>query len=445
MGVERRGRGRVVMIVDTGVHGDSRVQKQAISAAEAGWDVTLIGRSPTNEPQEWQLGGAQVRLVVVGGGAGTGGAGGGGGAKAALRRVRTAMPGAVKHARRPVDVALVWYWQRKLGDKSWRRLEPQLWSFEAAFGKVIDELDPDIVHANDFRMLGVGARAVERGRARGRDVKLVWDAHEYLPGVIPYRDHARWLPAHLAYEREYAPVADAVITVSDEIAARLQRDHRLPVTPAVVLNAPEVSHDPGPADAPTLRELCGIGADVPLMVYSGAASPQRGLGLVVEGLPQLPGLHLAMIINQPDGPYATTLRERAAELGVADRIHLMGYVQHDLVVPLLATADLGVMPIRHHLNHEMSLATKFFEYSHARLPIVGSDVRTLAATVRSTGQGEVFRADDVADFVRAAKSVLADPERYRAVYDKPGLLDGWTWQHQADVLERVYSSLLPGR
>lgn len=34
---------RVVMLVDNAVEGDSRVQKAARSAADAGWDVTLIG------------------------------------------------------------------------------------------------------------------------------------------------------------------------------------------------------------------------------------------------------------------------------------------------------------------------------------------------------------------------------------------------------------------
>lgn len=39
-------RGRVVMLVDNGVIGDSRVQKAARSAADAGWDVVLLGRAP---------------------------------------------------------------------------------------------------------------------------------------------------------------------------------------------------------------------------------------------------------------------------------------------------------------------------------------------------------------------------------------------------------------
>ena len=42
-GTARQTRGRVVMLVDNGVQGDSRVQKTARSAAEAGWDVVLLG------------------------------------------------------------------------------------------------------------------------------------------------------------------------------------------------------------------------------------------------------------------------------------------------------------------------------------------------------------------------------------------------------------------
>ncbi|HET9517795.1 MAG TPA: glycosyl transferase family 1, partial [Actinoplanes sp.] len=96
----------------------------------------------------------------------------------------------------------------------------------------------------------------------------------------------------------------------------------------------------------------------------------------------------------------------------------------------------------HWPNHEIALITKFFEYSHARLPLVVSDVRTMATTVRATGQGEVFTAEDVDDYVRAVLAVLAEPQRYRAAYDQPGLLSGWTWQAQAEVIDAVYSRLL---
>jgi glycosyltransferase involved in cell wall biosynthesis len=114
------------------------------------------------------------------------------------------------------------------------------------------------------------------------------------------------------------------------------------------------------------------------------------------------------------------------------------------VVDYLSAADIGLIPIHHWPNHEIALITKFFEYSLARLPIVVSDVKTMAETVRSTGQGEVFRAQDVDDFARAVRAVLADPKRYRAVYDAPDSpLPGWTWEAQAAKLDAIYRELLP--
>jgi glycogen(starch) synthase len=494
-------RRRIVMLVDNGVNGDSRVQKQARSAAEAGFDVTLLGRSPDRQTHTWSLGPAEVRLVPMattldkrphefrrhwlvaplaypptGVGAQRDLAvrawkadirvrraeGRQGVARTALRaeslaarvtgrwvQIRREQNTKWRDARKrldtPSDRLYTWFWQKTLGDRSWRRIEPGLWNWELAYGKVIDRLKPDLIHANDFRMLGVGARAKIRAKAKGRDVKLVWDAHEFLPGVRPWTDHERWRLGHMAHEREYAPYADAVTTVSDDLAAMLQESHGLAERPRIILNTPAFEHAPEEsADEPgvDLRAMCGVGPDVPLLVYSGAAAPQRGLDIMVEALPQQPGVHVALVTNNHHGAFMTGLVKRAEELGVLDRVHVLSYVPHWQVVPLLSGADAGVIPIHHWPNHEIALITKFFEYSHARLPLIVSDVRTMSATVRATGQGEVFTAEDIKDYVRAVSAVLADPDRYRAAYDKPGLLDTWTWSAQAEVLVDVYRGLL---
>jgi glycogen(starch) synthase len=165
---------------------------------------------------------------------------------------------------------------------------------------------------------------------------------------------------------------------------------------------------------------------------------------MVEALPQLAGVHIALVTLHPSVsvPAADALRERAVALGVADRVHLLPYVPHWQVSEFLAAANAGVVPILHNLNHELALITKFLEYAHARLPIVVSDVRTMAETTRATGQGEVFRAGEVDDYVRAVRAVLADPERYRAAYDKPELLEAWTWEAQTRVLDESYVDLM---
>ncbi|MEW2065567.1 glycosyltransferase [Streptomyces sp. NPDC007346] len=504
-------RGRIVMLVDNSVHGDSRVQKQASSAAAAGWDVILLGKfSGKEEETTWRLGDAEVRLLGVkakmatrpkdlrgapmrrplaypservaefrmqqvkawradlrvrGAALKTGddrsalGSAGGrawlaarrGAARATGRWVKIRM----RHTRKlsnirksratALDRATTAFWLTTMGERAWRRLDPSVWDFELAYGPVIDELRPDIIHANDFRMLGVGSRAKLRARAAGRKVSLVWDAHEYLPGVRSWANQ-RKLPAMVAYEREHARYADAVVTVSGGLADLLQETHRLPERPAVVLNAPEAaeaSRFTG-LPVPDLRALCGIGPDVPLLVYSGLAARQRGLDIMVEGLVELPEAHVAFVASHPELPYIRELMDRAEKLGVQDRVHAVPYVPHWQVVSFLSTADVGVIPIHHWPNHEIALITKFFEYAHARLPLVVSDVRTMAEMTRRTGQGEVFEAENVTDYVRAVRAVLDRPKRYTAAYEVEGRLDEWVWEAQAEVLDGVYTRLTQG-
>lgn len=419
---------KIVMLVDNGVEGDSRVQKTARSAADAGWDVTLLGISPTPQPQSWRIGRAEVRLLPLPS------AGPSAGFKARVV-ARGGFPlRAARLIRKPWEYARTWYHQFRAGDRAWRRLEPGLWNYERALGPAIDELRPDLLYANDFRMLGVAARAKERA---ARPVKLIWDVHEFLPGLKPRRDNAYWLPAHCAYEREYAPAADAVVTVSPTLAELLMRQHKLAELPAVVLNAPDLAPRPD-EEIPDLREICGVDDSTPLLVYSGAAAAQRGLDTVVAALSQLDGVHLALVVGDPQAPHIQELVQRN------DRVHAVPYVPHWQVVPFLSAADAGVIPIHHWPNHELALITKFFEYSHARLPIIVSDVRTMAAMVRQTGQGEVFRAKDVAHFATAARKVLGAARRYREAYDRPDSpVKEWTWAAQAATLDAVYRRLAP--
>ncbi|MGW6459311.1 glycosyltransferase family 4 protein [Streptomyces sp. NPDC055078] len=509
----RRTRGRVVMLVDNGVRNDSRVQKAARSAADAGWEVVLFGLSPNKKHHSWNIGKAEVRLVPkpaaltvnrfdqrraplrqplayrsdqyaryrmqaakawrsdlyfrraaeTAGGPGKGSASGSPlrlvlprvGAKVYSKWVglRVRQTRRLRKTRKeltaPLDRAAMTMWHKLRGERSWRSLMPYLWDFELTFAHHIDELKPDIIHAHDFRMLGVGARAAVRGRAAGRPVKLVWDAHEYVPGL--HSPHPRWLLGHIAWEKEHAQFADAAITVSPSLAELLKKDHKLKELPTVVLNAPVCSPDPeevAEADpVPDLRELCGVDEDTQLLVYCGGINPVRGLETMIEAMPSLPDVHVALISVPPGRPFVATAKIEALieELGVGDRVHVLPFVPHWQVPEFLSPADAAVSPLHHLPNHELALSNKFFEYSQAKLPLVVSDIRTMAAMVESTGQGEVFRAQDVEDYVRAVKTVLADPGRYRKAYEKPGLLEQWTWERQGEILDEVYSRLLPDR
>ncbi|MFC7500466.1 glycosyltransferase family 4 protein [Nocardioides sp. GCM10030258] len=339
----------------------------------------------------------------------------------------------------PDNLAIRW-WKLTKGQRAWSRLDSQTWDWEISFGPVIDELMPDVIHANDHRMLAIGARATNRLRVAGQFTRLVWDAHEWLVGTDRPNHSRRWKAAQVLLEQTYAHHADAVVTVSDTLAEMLRVEFDLPALPTVVINAPLSSGIVAP-DA-NVREVIGLGPEVPLLLYSGVITPARSVDTIVRALPELPGVHFVMVVLNDTQPAVIRLLNLADELGVRDRMHLAPFVPVNQIVPYLAGADVGVHSLLHGPNNEIALATKYYEYAQARLPIVVTDVKVMAETTRRLGLGEVWTAGDPADLARAVSLVLADRDRYLAAYDDENLMRSWTWEAQADTLDALYRSLL---
>ncbi|WP_181012212.1 glycosyltransferase family 4 protein [Streptomyces halstedii] len=507
--------GRVVMLVDNTIDGDSRVQKSARAMAEAGWEVHLIGRAPASGPDTYQIGDAQIhrlslkrlpprttlrkrvaklryplayknqekallktRTIKVqwaelemssaGPDARTGIARSPRTTQLPLLAQRTAgrlRRGAIKaRVQQTKHRAANWgdkdgaweeverrFWSSTMGDRAWRRLDPLPLRYELSYRDKIEELRPDLIHAHDFRMIGVAARAAVRARRAGHNVRVVYDAHEFVPGLAQANRSKKWLASQVAYEREHIGYVDAIVTVSPALAEMLETAHGLAERPIVTLNAPPKlvpGADDGsgwttPEGARDVRDACGLGPDTPLAVYCGGAAPQRCLHTIVESLQYSQDIHAAFMINNLDGDYVNSLRELAAGLGVSERIHLMPYVPYDVLVRFLSTADVGIHPLRKGpVNHEVALSTKFFEFMQARLPVVVSDVKAMSDEVTRVGNGEVFRSEDAKDLARAVGLVLDDRDRYTQPYDRPGMLDEWSWEAQAEKYVVLYEKLL---
>jgi glycosyltransferase involved in cell wall biosynthesis len=491
------------MLVGNFVDGDSRVQKEARSAAAAGWETFLVGRSPSGKREEYPLGGATVIRAAEG---------------MAATRYRAAHPhrrgltgwlaypsqdlSKVKHQRqrlRQMDLAVerelarkkaaggnpvgaafgkaglalrtlsvrangYWIAARKQafdrnyqaaqrtpssavelllakrgGDAASWDTQPRLVDFEDSFGRVADQLQPDLIHANDAEMLGVAVRAAARAKAAGRTVKVVYDSHEYTAGDIRPEDMT-WTPVMYAQERKYIPLADGVVAAVDNFADKLVEHHGLKVRPTVVRNMPEAStFTVAGGRGPGVRGRLGLGPGTPILVYPGAVTPIRGLDTAVRALPQLPDTHMALLVGSRGG-YVAELVKLAAELGITERFHVLDYVPVDELTDFIASATLGIDTLRRIPTQELTITTKYWSYIGARLPVVVSDVKAAGELTRQLGNGEVFEVDDVDGFASAVRKVVADRDRYAAVYTDE-LLARHSWESQVDALLGLYETV----
>ncbi|WP_132287966.1 glycosyltransferase [Kribbella sp. VKM Ac-2568] len=324
----------------------------------------------------------------------------------------------------------------------WRRVHPEAIDLEIAFGDLVDRLEPDVVHAHDMHVIGVATRAAGRAKLRGKDLKVIYDAHEYVPGIARYGARTRkYIAAWANHEREYIGAADRVITVSSAIADRLENEHKLPRKPEVILNTPDI-----PESVEIERDIRAkvrLPADVPLLVYSGGITPVRGIETAIEALPEMPGVHLAVVcVPSTIQPVVDTLRTLAAELGVEDRVHYLNPVAPQNVSAFLATADAGLIPMLRAPNHEMAMPNKLFEYSLGGLPVLVSDMASMKEFVTRTGIGEVFQAGNSADLAKQAKLLLSRPDTYRERLADPVFQREAAWSGQADKLRTLYTDLL---
>jgi glycosyltransferase involved in cell wall biosynthesis len=324
----------------------------------------------------------------------------------------------------------------------WRRELPEVHDFELAFAPAIDELHPHVIHAHDMQVIGVAAQSVARARSAGRDVRMLYDAHEFVPGLSRYGGRTpRVIAAWADLEREFIWDADGVITVSPPIAAELKRIYSLRTDPVVVLNTPVV--DPSNGTPPSLRDAAGVPVGIPLITYSGGMTPARGVHTAVDAMLHLADMHLALVcVPHNDTYFVRILRRQVDELGLRDRVHFLNPVPPGQVVPYLRSADIGLIPFLHFPSHDMTLTNKMFEYMNAGIPLVVSDCRAQREFVEQHGLGQVFPAGDVEGLVRAIRDVLADRDRYAANASDPALLDAYSWRRQEEVLRGLYERVL---
>ena len=393
-------RPRIAMLVVNDVTHDARVRKEAQSAAEAGYDVVVLGvKTDSSDAEEvWEPSpGVSIRI----------------------RRVARPMTG--------------------VGNAVTRRLRNlrDLGRIRAALAQAAIEEHPDLVHANDLDSLPAGIEAKD-----SIGCPVVYDAHELYVEMFYPRNNGVVERATVGLQRTFLTRqeaglitrADAVITVNPFIADELAERYGIS-SPQVVLNAPvgTALHEVGFPDVPR-----------PVFLYQGGFTQGRGLAEMVSAfLPPGPG----SLVVMGDGPLGNSLATLAETSSTPGRVLVVPPVAHADVVSAAACADVGLIPyLPTGLNNLYSSPNKLFDYLHAGLAIVASDLPFLRATLEKTGAGVVVSPGDVAELALVVAQLCDEPDTLAAMKAaSKTAARSYTWERQVPVLLDAYTRALANR
>lgn len=279
-------------------------------------------------------------------------------------------------------------------------------------------------------------------------VPLVIDLHEAMPEFFRMRFPGAANPlVHrllVLQERLSIRTASAVITVNDALAARLVALGVPSAKITVLLNSPSlVRFDPA---AYPSRAFCADGTL--RLVYAGALTPTYEVDVALEAIARLasarPALPVALEIYGR-GDAEATLRTRAADLGIGERVTFHGRIPIEDVPAAIAAADIGLAPTRRDPFTDFSLSTKIFEYGAMGKPAVASHLPLVERTF-PPGSVFVYEPGDPDALSGALLAIVDDPRARDAAVARTSLrIRELSWEHEADRLAALIERLAPDR
>jgi glycosyltransferase involved in cell wall biosynthesis len=159
------------------------------------------------------------------------------------------------------------------------------------------------------------------------------------------------------------------------------------------------------AVATRAREIRARFGERPLLVAVGRLIYYKGFEFAIRALPEVPDAQLLVI---GDGPLRSDLHQLARELGVGDRVHLLGEMQNHDTPAYYFASDVYLLPS---VARSEAFGIVQIEAMACGLPVINTDLRSGVPFVSRHGEsGLTVPPSDSAALAAAIRELLAAPE-----------------------------------
>lgn len=260
--------------------------------------------------------------------------------------------------------------------------------------------------------------------ARKKGTKVIYMAHGFhFYSGAPLLNWMLYYPV----EKLLSWFTDGLITINQEDYRRAQKFH---AGKTILIPGVGIDLDKFQKKEPTRQEIrnkLGIPESKIILMSVGELTKRKNHMVVVRALARLKEYDILYVICG-DGPLKAQLRVKAEELGVRDRLKLLGFRKD--IAELHKAADIFVFP-----SLQEGLPVAVMEAMASGLPIVASKIRGNEDLIINNQGGYLVNPEDSEQVAKAIEKMIQNPKKREKMEERN--LEIITKYGQETVLQKM--------
>jgi glycosyltransferase involved in cell wall biosynthesis len=393
---------RIGMILDKTFPPDPRVENEAISLINSGFEVFLFCLKYTTEPQNEVIKGIQVRR----------------------------------------------YLSNKLNYKLSALVYTVPFYTQIMSKKVAHFLSAnniDAIHIHDIQI----ADAVFKANKK-YNLPTVLDLHDNMPEVIKLYPHLQKFPGKQLIspkkwkekEEVFIQKATHIITVSQEFIEEVVK--RTKISREKITLVPNTVNQSFYKEAIFEQTIINRYKNNFVILYLGDTALRRGLQTAIDAIAilkdKIPTIKLVIVgTNTTDA----VLKAQVASLNLDDFVDFEGWQNVKLFPSYIKASAVCISPLFRNIQHDVAYANKVFQYMSFAKPVLVSNAIAQKNLVEKTNAGLIHQEQNATDFAQKVMDLYHDEtlQQTLGANGKYFIENEFCWEKTSEKLIELYSNL----
>jgi len=272
--------------------------------------------------------------------------------------------------------------------------------------------------------------------SRLKGAKLVYDTHEIFTEVPELAGNPKKKKAWKALESHFFPKLKHVFTVNDSIADWYEKEYG--IRPRVVRNVPPLKK----AETNLLtRAGLGLPEDKKIILLQGAGiNIQRGAEEAVLAMRHVPD-GLLLIIGS--GDVLPLLKKMVQKEKLEEKVRFIPRQPLEKLQAYTQLAHVGLTLDKDtNINYRFSLPNKIFDYIHAGVPVLASNLVEVRRIVEQYKVGRITETHEPEKIAAILNEMLGSPEWQSWKTNALEAAKELCWEKEEERLRQVYMQFL---